>query len=265
MHYTRSHLAFRDIAIGVFIAAVSVLCVGLFGPHVLHCLAGWYGFTDPQVERLGQWGDMYGFVNALFSGVALFLVGVTLLLQTKELSAAMEELRTVKSQFEKQCNLIGRQTFEQGFFTMIELHERAIDALRFMDPKSGKWKNGLDVFGVVAPAISVKRTEIEKLLGVHTEEDLNQRKMLAMDAWNMAYDEVCDLMVFGPYIDAYTALVQYLYDSDLRSNPVYALTVKSVARTNEHLNFIKAYANTLPGKDLRRMMSQTGVLLWKEH
>jgi hypothetical protein len=54
----------------------------------------WFGLTFfPNWERRGQFGDLFGSVNALFSGLAFLGVVVAILLQRQELSLQRQELR----------------------------------------------------------------------------------------------------------------------------------------------------------------------------
>lgn len=71
---------------------------------------------DNQTDR-GAFGDMFGAVNALFSGLALAGVIYTIFLQSKELSLQREEIKQTRNVFEK-------QQFESTFFQLLNLLER---------------------------------------------------------------------------------------------------------------------------------------------
>lgn len=87
----------------------------------------WY----PGAGERGQFGDMFGSVNALFSGLAFVGVVVAILLQRQELIAQREELRLTRTevhrqadQLELQAKTMQAQQFEATFFQLLGLlHE----------------------------------------------------------------------------------------------------------------------------------------------
>ena len=84
---------------------------------------------DCSTER-GTFGDMFGAVNALFSGLAFAGLIATLLyqreelkLQRKELVQTREELKGQREEFEEQNKTMKRQRFENTFFNMLSLQQ----------------------------------------------------------------------------------------------------------------------------------------------
>ncbi|MBI4081637.1 MAG: putative phage abortive infection protein [Candidatus Lambdaproteobacteria bacterium] len=84
-----------------------------------------FGLTD----RAANFGDMFGAVNALFSGFAFAALFFALLLQREDLELQREELRATrqelkgqKQQMELQNTTLRTQTFEDTFFHLIQLH-----------------------------------------------------------------------------------------------------------------------------------------------
>ena len=61
-------------------------------------------FLSHWAER-GTFGDLFGSVNALFSGLALLGIIATILLQQKELSLSTRELRNSAKALQKQVEL----------------------------------------------------------------------------------------------------------------------------------------------------------------
>ncbi|RXM51331.1 MULTISPECIES: putative phage abortive infection protein [unclassified Chryseobacterium] len=66
-------------------------------------------------------GDMFGFANAMFTGLSVIGLLVTILLQRKDLNTQREELK-------KQTNSIHVQNFENTFFQMLNLFNSIIDS-----------------------------------------------------------------------------------------------------------------------------------------
>jgi preprotein translocase subunit SecG len=79
-------------------AALAVVGLWIITP-ILLCL-----FLSQWTER-GTFGDLFGSVNALFSGLALLGIIATILLQQKELSLSTRELRNSAKALQKQVEL----------------------------------------------------------------------------------------------------------------------------------------------------------------
>ena len=101
-------------------------------------LAYWYAvenYLSGQQNR-GLFGDMFGGLNAFFSGLAFACLIVTLLLQREELSLQRKELvqtREVlneqKGQLEAQNMTMMKQNFENTFFQLLRLHNDIVGQL----------------------------------------------------------------------------------------------------------------------------------------
>lgn len=78
----------------------------------------------------GTFGDSFGALNALFSGLAFAGLIVTLIMQKDELGMQREELDEAKQklrqqsiEFKKQNKTLKLQRFENTFFNMLNLQE----------------------------------------------------------------------------------------------------------------------------------------------
>ena len=96
----------------------------------------YYCHTDQQ-ER-GTFGDQFGFVNALFSGLAFAGLICTILLQKNELTLQREELAYTRAemerqttQFKNQNDTLRIQRFENTFFSMLSLQQQIVNELSF--------------------------------------------------------------------------------------------------------------------------------------
>jgi hypothetical protein len=86
-------------------------------------------------------GQLYGWVGALFSGLAFIgVIGAIILqreelqLQRQELGQTREELRGQKEQLEAQNNTFRQQTFENTFFQLLRLHHEIVHGLKVRRP-----------------------------------------------------------------------------------------------------------------------------------
>lgn len=84
-------------------------------------------YATTWTER-GTFGDMFGAVNSLFSGLAFAGVIIAIFLQRKELEFQREELELTRGEFEKQTEEFEKQNdnlnvqrFENTFFNMLDM------------------------------------------------------------------------------------------------------------------------------------------------
>ena len=90
----------------------------------------------PNIEKRGQFGDSFGVVNALFSGLALAGVIYAIILQKNELELQREELKETrkeirgqKEQLEAQNQTLQKQNFESSFFQLLGLHNDIVNSM----------------------------------------------------------------------------------------------------------------------------------------
>ncbi|MCO4207951.1 putative phage abortive infection protein [Aeromonas hydrophila] len=79
---------------------------------------------------LGEFGDVYGALNTLFSGLAFSGVIISIVLQSIELRATRKEMNSQVLQFEQQTEAMQKQVFESSFFSMMNLHNTISSNLR---------------------------------------------------------------------------------------------------------------------------------------
>lgn len=105
---------------------------------VIIFFGGWWliGFLIDNPEDRGTFGDQFGFVNTLFSGLAfagmiftILLQKEELALQRKELEENREEMTKQTEQFEAQNGNLKIQRFESTFFNMLEQLQQIVNDL----------------------------------------------------------------------------------------------------------------------------------------
>lgn len=84
-----------------------------------------------DVDDRGTYGDQFGIVTALFSGLAFAGIIYTILLQRDELQLQRNELRDTRKQFEMQNATMALQRKEQTFFHLLNLHNDLVKGLNF--------------------------------------------------------------------------------------------------------------------------------------
>ena len=82
----------------------------------------------PEIAERGQFGDSFGVVNALFSGLAfagvicaIIFQQKELALQRKELALQREELANTRGEMKEQKRAIQKESFERSFFQFLEI------------------------------------------------------------------------------------------------------------------------------------------------
>lgn len=112
------------------------LSVGVVG---LFALSWWWlALTINDPEKQGQFGDQFGAVNALFSGLAFAGLIFTIILQKKELALqreeltqTREELKGQKEQLEEQNKTLKIQRFENTFFHMLTQFQEIVNNITY--------------------------------------------------------------------------------------------------------------------------------------
>lgn len=94
-------------------------------------------FFIKKADERGQFGDMFGAVNALFSGLAFAGLIITLILQRRELELQRQELALTRkemedqtAEFEKQNETLRIQRFENTFFNMLSQFQEVVNNLK---------------------------------------------------------------------------------------------------------------------------------------
>lgn len=91
-----------------------------------------------ECDNRGTFGDKFGAVNALFSGLAFAGLIVTLLYQKEELKLQREELKETRNElnaqkleFQEQNKTMKRQRLENTFFNMLSLQQEIVANLSY--------------------------------------------------------------------------------------------------------------------------------------
>lgn len=92
----------------------------IVGVWVVFALCSWFYFENWQLG--GVFGDTFGAINALFSGLALAGIIYTVWLQKDELALQRKELADTRKEFEQQNETLRKQRFENTFFQLIGIH-----------------------------------------------------------------------------------------------------------------------------------------------
>ena len=154
----------NDRSLSLIALLAIILIVGLW--YLTYFL-----LKDLQPEERGTLGDMFGTVNALFSGLAFAGIIITILLQRKELKYQRDELRETRAEFIIQNKTLKNQRFENTFFNLLELHNEIVNAIDYVrsvgNMLDGKTRTirGRDVFEYIFNRLNS---------GIKEEVDMNK-------------------------------------------------------------------------------------------
>lgn len=102
-----------------------VLAVSLTVVVVVFFLLGIvWKLTFADDEKAAQWGDSFGFVNALFSGLAFAGVIVAIVIQARELRQAFDEAKTSRVAYQTTAQLQHCSSIIDGIATLSKLEEK---------------------------------------------------------------------------------------------------------------------------------------------
>lgn len=207
-------------------------------------------YTIPLVykdmESSGQFGDMFGSLNTMFSGFAFAGIIATILLQRKELvlqrkelEYTREELKLTREEFKKQSGIYKLQAFENTFFNMLDL----LNKLR-IDEKIIK--------NVIATINST---------GSNYLEDLNKENALnRIEKYFRTFNGINFKSTFSNYFNFFTNIFIVAINPDVKNKSFYLTLLLNQFTDNERmilLYFFVAYNEKYP--ELIRLSRTHGV------
>lgn len=174
---------------------------------------------DPTNQ--GTFGDTFGAVNALFSGLAFAGLIATLLyqkeelkLQREELQQTREELKGQREEFEEQNKTLKRQRFENTFFNMLSLQQEITNNLFYQDEKENEQTitqhtyKGREVFKEIYENATVKYE------GLIYPKNTGLKLVLKHNGYN-AYTAIADTTRFDHYFRNLYRIFKYIDTTDL--------------------------------------------------
>lgn len=122
------------------------------------------GVLSEDNAKWGTFGDfMGGTLNPLFALLSLFAIIYTIRIQTEELELTREEMKKSNLSQEEQSQSLQRQTFENTFFKMIDLHNQIVNSFLLIQ-KYKIEKNPMRSFSVAEPE-TIKTPQNYQVLG----------------------------------------------------------------------------------------------------
>lgn len=173
----------------------------------------------------GTFGDMFGAVNALFSGLAFVGVIFAILLQSnelklqrKELKFTRDELKGQKVQLEAQNSTLRKQNFENTFFELLRLHNDITNAIDLVD-ENNKITKGRDCFKIF-------HTRFKKLWGRNIESLKGSSEAERINKTYVAFYEEHQ-SEFGHYFRSLYNIVKFIDNSQVEDKKFYTNLVRA--------------------------------------
>lgn len=207
----------RKVSLWPVIIAL-VIAVGLWLANL------WYGSHLEGVER-GLFGDMFGAVNALFSGMAFVGVIYAISMQRHEIAIAKEEIRYTKKILDKQQEQLTlqnqetlKQAFESTYFQLVRLFTEITNQIDLQRMgKSGMMvTQGKDVFPVFLDRFRKAYSPAEKTL--YGGQDFET-------SYEAFYDE--HNTELGHYFRMLYNIVAFVDKSDVENKNFYAKILRA--------------------------------------
>lgn len=114
----------------------TIIVVGLW-------LVNWIILGQYSSEERGTYGDMFGVVNSLFTGLSFAGIIYTMYLQNKELSLQRQELKDTRAVMKEQSETLKLQTSESSYFRLLDNHRSLVSSLTF---GGGQGYEGINIY-----------------------------------------------------------------------------------------------------------------------
>lgn len=224
-------------------------------------------FFINNMETRGQFGDMFGAINALFSGLAFAGLIITLFLQKKELSLQREELQLTRdemknqrTEFEKENKTLKYQRFENLFYNMLNLQQEIVAGLRYDyqekqtilvpqadsyplqdDRKVDKVVTGREVFRYTFDEAEIILSETGKL--GNSFKVFGYRRFLNAKGFD-AYNDTWMPTIFDHYFRHLYKIIQFVDNQGFSFEEAYKY-VSLLRGTLSHYELVWIYYNAL--------------------
>ena len=107
-------------------AVLGVMLIMVFSFYIIYNNIGCW-------EKRGQFGDLFGAVNALFSGLAFAGLIITIRQQNKNLEYQQRAIEQSKKDINQQNETMKKERFENTFFKMLEVQQSIVNDLYATD------------------------------------------------------------------------------------------------------------------------------------
>ena len=187
---------------------IIVVIGGVLIVWFLFGIASYFLFNDWSSR--GTFGDMFGVVNSLFSGLAFAILILTAHMQRQELELQRKELKDTRKEFNEQNKTMKLQRFENTFFKMLSLYNDIVNNLH--TSRSGGISSKRDVFKSVVNLVASKLTSENSSNPNHVQDTIAN-----------AFKEI-DIRQYFKHV---VKMIEFVDNSDLDQNLFYINLIKA--------------------------------------
>ncbi|MFC4216816.1 putative phage abortive infection protein [Pseudophaeobacter arcticus] len=224
---------------------------------LLWCVNFLVSFNHSYDAR-GTFGDMFGAVNALFTGLAFAAVIYAIFLQKHEVRLLKSELAGTKRMMQEQQNLaavqltyLRKQTFESTFFQYLSVFNQIVAEMDLVS-KDKPSVTGKDVFPVFLDRIM--RSQHLRLRGSYSGPNEGGR---TEDAYEEFYDDHNSEL--GHYFRTLYNLFKFVHKSDEIDQRLYTNLIRAQLSDDEAmLLFLNGLS--LRGQKFKPLLEKYSVL-----
>lgn len=189
------------LALTPFTAVIVVFVIFVFS-----LLAFIWPIDAISLANAGLFGDSFGALNALFSGLGFAGLILTLIYQQTQLKVQQAELNTTQIELRRQSELFDQQKFDESFFQLLRLFRENLNSLYQKSP-SGNELRGIDL---LAERLGRLRSHLKsKGMGPFPFEE-NRRVVYVWEFWKTAQNAIGRQT---RYIDTLGALIDWVDES----------------------------------------------------
>lgn len=220
----------------------------------------WINQHFQKHDERGTFGDMFGAVNALFSGLAfagliitLFYQKEELKLQREELAQTREELKGQKKEFEIQNKTLKQQQFSTTFFHLLNAVQINIDNIEITRKDDHKSK-GISCFRLFV-------VELGRAINYYIHKNQkNVPQKEAEEIYKNLYEDCFYPM--GVFFRSYYRLIKFVITSSLEPNEKYQYISFARAQLSDDMIAILFYNLTIGyGTEKFKKIAEDWVLL----
>jgi hypothetical protein len=208
--------------------------------------------------RSGQFGDAFGAINALFSGLAFVGLVFAILLQRIELKLQREELTETRIELagsrkaqEAQNDFIERQIFESTFFQLLRELSDIVEAMDFRDRVGNQTSKGRDVIAVLYERYSRR---LRRAMAQPTSTGDLETAISTFDAFYAEHGNE-----FGHYFRTIYNILKYI-DRSAPGNEIFYAHILRAQFSNIECNMLLYDSLSTPGKKILRYVNKYHLL-----
>jgi hypothetical protein len=209
-----------------------------------------------SIEKSGVFGDSFGALTALFSGLAFAGMMITVLLQRDELALQRQELQLTRGEMQnqraqmvQQNKTLAKQTFENTFFELLKMQNEITSSID-LSTESDTWK-GRDCF----------RKMYLNFCSKYKARKISNSGLSSVECVNSAYDAFYDehQASIGHYYRGLYNLVRFVEDTEDIDKRLFMNLVRAQLSTYE---LLLLFYNCLSshGLPLKRLAMQYDLL-----